>query len=83
MPLVKDTFEDARTQFKTSIGVTGKITVRVGLHQGSSLSPYLFDMIMDVMGRGIKHQPPWCMLFANDIIMCITRRYHIERKLEE
>ena len=33
--LVKDTYEDARTQVKTSIGLTGKITVRVGLHQGS------------------------------------------------
>ena len=27
--LVKDTYEDARTQVKTSIGLTGKITVRV------------------------------------------------------
>ena len=56
--LVKDTYEDARTQVKKSIGLTGKITVIVGLHQGSSLSPYLFDMILDVMGRGIKEQPP-------------------------
>ena len=56
--LVKDTYEDARIQVKTSIGLTGKITVRVGLHQGSSLSPYLFDMILDVMGRCIKEQPP-------------------------
>ena len=39
--LVKDTYEDARTQVKTSIGLTGKITVRVGLHQGSSLSPWM------------------------------------------
>ena len=37
--LVKDTYEDARTQVKTRIGVTDKITVKVGLHQGSSLSP--------------------------------------------
>ena len=51
---VKDTYEDART----SIEVTGKITVSVGLHQGSSLSPFLFDVIPDVMGRGIKEQPP-------------------------
>ena len=56
--LVKDTYADARTQVKTSIGLTGKITVRVGLHEGSSLSPYLFDMILGVMGRGIKEQPP-------------------------
>ena len=81
--LVKDTYEDARTQVNTSIELTGHITVRVGLHQGSSLSPYLFDMILDVMGRGIKEQPPWCMLFADDIVLCSTRRDHVERKLEE
>ena len=56
--LVKDTYEDARTRVNISIGLTGKITVRVGLHQGSSLSPYLFDMLLDVMGRGITEQPP-------------------------
>ena len=40
--LVKDTYEDARTQVKACIGVaSSKITVRVGLHQGSSLSSYL------------------------------------------
>ena len=82
--LVKETHEDARTQVKTRIGLTGKITVRVGLHQGSLLSPYLFDMILDVMGWGIKEQPPWCMLFADDdIVLCSTRRDHVERKLEE
>ena len=81
--LVKETYEDARTQVKTSIGLTGKITVRVGLHQGSSLSPYLFDMILDVMGQGIKEQPPWCMLFADDIVLGSTRREHVERKLGE
>ena len=55
--LVKDTYEDAHKQVKTSIGLTAKITVKVGLHQWSSLSPYLFDMILVVMGRGTKEQP--------------------------
>ena len=80
---MKDTYEDARTQVKTNIRLTGKITVRVGLHQGSSLCPYLFDMILYVMGRGIKEQPPWCMMFVDDIVLCSNRRDHVERKLEE
>ena len=71
MCLVKDTYEDARTQVKTRVGVTGKITVQI-----SSLNPYLFDMILDVMGRGIKEQPPWYILFADDIVLCSTRREH-------
>ena len=76
-----------RPHIKVGIRLTGKmITVRAGLHQGSSLSPYLFDMILDVMGRGIKEQPPGVgpMLFAGNIVLCSnTRRDHIERKLEE
>ena len=37
--------------------INGKIPVGVWglwLHQGSSLSPYLFAVIMDVLARGIK-----------------------------
>ena len=47
----------------------GKKTVRVG----SSLSPYLFDMILGVMGRVIiKQLHHWCMLLAGDIVLCST-----------
>ena len=63
---MKDTYEDTRTPANTSIGVTGKITVRGGLHQGSSLSPYLFDMILDVMGRESKSSP---------LVYAVCRRY--------
>ena len=59
------------------------IPVGVGLHQGSSLSPYLFAMIMDVLARGIKDTSPWCMLYADDIVLCGTRSEVVEKKLEE
>ena len=52
---------------------------RLGLHQGSSLSPYLFAMIMDVLARGIKDISPWCMLYADDIVLCGTRSEVVER----
>ena len=68
--LVKDTYQDVRAHVNTCVGVTGKITVRMGLHQGSSRSPYMFDMILDVMGRGIKEQFPLYVLFADDIPLC-------------
>ena len=40
-------------------------------------------MILDVMGRGMKEQPAWCVLLADDIVLCSTRRERVERKLEE
>ena len=59
------------------------IPVGVGLHQGSSLSPYLFAMIMDVLARRLKDISPWCMLCADDIVLCGTRGEVVEKKLEE
>ena len=59
------------------------LPVGVGLHQGSSLNPYLFAMIMDVLAREIKDISPWCMLYADDIVLCATRSEIVEKKLEE
>ena len=55
----------------------------VGLHHGSSLSPYLFAMIMDVLARRIKDISLWCMLYADNIVLCGTKREVDEKKLEE
>ena len=81
--MVQDMYEGARTRVKSSVGLTDMIPVGVGLHQGSSLSPYLFAMIMDVLARGIKDIYPWCMLYADDIVLCGTRSEVVEKKLEE
>ena len=57
------------------------IPVSVGLHQGSSLSPYLFAKIIDVLACGIKDLYPWCMLYADDIVW--HQKRDGEKKLEE
>ena len=72
--IVQDTYEGARTRITSSVGITDMIPVGVGLHQGSSLSPYLFAMIMDVLAHRIKDLSPWCMLHADGIVLCGTRR---------
>ena len=76
-------YEGVRTQVKSSVGLTDKIPVCVGLHQGSSLIPYLFAMVMDVSAFRIKDLSPWCMLYADDIVLCGTRKEEVEKKLEE
>ena len=81
--IVQDMYEGARTRVKSSVGLTYMIPVGVGLHQGSSLSPHLFAMIMDVLAHGIKDISPWCMLYAGDIVLCGTRSEIVEKKLEE
>lgn len=80
--LVQDMYEGARTQVRSCVGVTIWFPVKVGLHQGSALSPYLFALIMDILSEGVKDQAPWCMLFADDIVLCSTNGHELERKAE-
>ena len=68
---------------KSSVGLTDKIPVSAGPHQLSSLSPYLFTMIVDVSACRIKDLSPWCMLYADAIVLCGKRRQEVEKKLEE
>ncbi|XP_063602908.1 uncharacterized protein LOC134778904 [Penaeus indicus] len=54
---------------RCTVGMTDKSEVKVGLHQGSALSPILFNLVMDVMTEEVREKPPWCILYANDIVL--------------
>ena len=45
--LVKDIYDRSITIVKITIGETSEFPIIVGLHQGSTLSPYLFALVMD------------------------------------
>ena len=65
--VIKDVYKGATTQVRSVVGTTEKFEVQVGLHQCSTLSPYIFDLVMDVMVADIKDQVPWSVLFADDV----------------
>ena len=54
----------------------------IGLHQGSTLSPYLLALIMDELIAHIQAEVHWCMLFADDIVLVDELRDGVNAKLE-
>ncbi|XP_063588600.1 uncharacterized protein LOC134765749 [Penaeus indicus] len=47
--IVKNTYECVTTMVRTPQGTSEEFEVKVGLHQGSSLSPLLFIIVIDVL----------------------------------
>jgi len=80
--VIKDMYEGGRTGVRTPGGVTNDFAVGLGLHQGSALSPFLFTLIMDELTRGIQDALPWCMLFADDIVLIDETKQGVNVKLE-
>ena len=74
-------YEWVVTTIRSPAGETNEFPITVGLHQGSTLSPYLFALVMDELMRKIQNDVPWCMLFADDI-MLVDETRRVNTKLE-
>ncbi|PKA57161.1 ataxia telangiectasia mutated family protein [Apostasia shenzhenica] len=80
--VIKDMYEGAVTSVRTQGGLTKDFSITVGLHQGSTLSSYLFALIVEVMTGHIQDEVPWCMLFADDIVLIEKTKEGAKAKLE-
>ena len=80
--LVQDMYEESETVVRCAVGTTESFKVKVGLHQGSALSPFLFAVIMDRLMNEVRREPPWTMLFADNIVICEETRKEVEWRLE-
>ena len=63
--------------------MTKPFTVKVGLHQGSTFSPFIFTVIMEEISKCIWETVPWYMLFADDIVLVAETKEEVNNKLEE
>ncbi|KAF3639640.1 Calcineurin B-like protein 3 [Capsicum annuum] len=52
------------------------------VHQGLTFSPFLFSLVMDILARRIQGEVPWCMLFADDVVLIDETRGRVNNMLE-
>ena len=75
-------YDEVVANVRTCGGITSDFSITIGLHQESALSPFLFVIVMDEFTRAIQDEIPWCMLFADDIILIDETRAGVNAKLE-
>src|SRR6266516_3612963 len=57
--------------------------VKVGIHQGSVLSPILFNIVMPAIADNFKQELPSELLYADDLVLLAESRIELERRLTE
>ena len=57
-------------------------SVTIGLHQGSTLSLYLFALTKNELSAYIQEKVPWCMLFVGHIVLVDESRDGVNAKLK-
>ena len=80
--LVQYMYEGSETVVRCAVGSTESFKVKFGLHQGSALNPFVFAVIMDRLTDEVRREPPWTMLFADDIVICKETRKEVEQRLK-
>jgi hypothetical protein len=80
--LIKVMYDNVVTSVRTSDEDTNDFPINIGLYQGSALSPYLFALVMDEVTRDIQCGIPWCMLFADIVVLVDESRMGVDQNLE-
>jgi Reverse transcriptase (RNA-dependent DNA polymerase) len=80
--LIKDMYTNAVTYVRAYDGESNTFSIKIGLHQGSALSLYIFTLVMDEITNDIQEDISWCMLFADDVVLIDESRIGVNQKLE-
>ena len=80
--LVQDMYGGGKTMVRCPVETIQSFKVKVGLHQESALHPLLFAIIMNRITDEVRREPPWTMLFADNIVICEETRGEVDRRLE-
>ncbi|XP_042884295.1 uncharacterized protein LOC122260899 [Penaeus japonicus] len=78
--LIKDMYERSKRRVRCAAGKIEDFEVTVGLHQGSTLSPIIFAIIMDCMTRETQREAQWDML-AGDVAVNAEAREEAEERV--
>ncbi|KAJ0495338.1 putative reverse transcriptase domain-containing protein [Helianthus annuus] len=79
----RDAYVKIETSVQVPIGDTNFFPVEVGLHQGSTLSPFLFVVVLDEFSKLIQQTTLWCLLFLDDILLLVKSTQSLNERLEE
>jgi len=76
-------YAGAKTVVRTVYGNSKGFEVKVGMHQGSALSPLLFVIVMEAISREFRVALPWEVLYADDLAVIAETEEELIKRLND
>ena len=80
---VMSLYTEACTVVKTDAGLSESFDVKVGLYQGSLVSPLLFAAVMGVVSNETRSDLPFELLYAEDLVLMAPTMEQFGRRVAE
>ena len=81
--VIKAMYEDATTTMRVNGRESKAFSVRVGVHQGSVLSPLLFILVLEALSREFREGLPMELLYADDLVLVAETEELLMEKLRK
>ena len=79
--LVQGMYSNARSGVRVGEGYSEEFEVKVGVHQGSVLSPLLFIIVFEALSHEFHCGVPWEDLYADDLVIIAELLEECDRRL--
>jgi len=76
-------YTGAKTVVRTVYGNSEDFEVKVGMHQGSALSPLLFVTVMEAISREFRVALPRELLYADDLAVIAETDEELIKRINE
>ena len=80
--LVQGMYANAQSRVRVGEGFSKEFEVKVGVHQGSVLSPLLFIIVLEALSREFWACIPWEDLYADDLVIIADSRGMCQEALD-
>ena len=78
---VQTMYHNTKSRVTVNNTFTDEFGVKVGVHQGSVLSPLLFIILLEALLREFHTGTPWKLLYADDLVIVAETEEDLRRKL--
>jgi hypothetical protein len=79
--VIKAMYENVTTAVKVKGKASDEFEVKVGVHQGSVLSPLLFTIVLEALTQHFGCGLPWELLYADDLVIIAESEESLMEKM--